>query len=897
MSLWSDVKGRLDAMLHSGARDRETRDELAFHVQMQAAEFEKAGHARAEAMRRARIAFGHPDDVEEGVREARGTAAWDQLRADVGYAFRQMQRSPGFAFTVIATLALGIGASTAIYSVVDRVLLRPPPFADAERLVVVWETDRRSGTTREPASFPDVADLRARARSLSTVAEFIGTDVSLTSPQAPPQRLSGIATTANYFVLTGVRPLIGRVFTSAESEVGGPKVALLGEALWRSRFARAADIVGQPISVDDVRYEVIGVLPSGADFGIDQINERAAYHASYSGEGEAGVWVPLQASTNEFPRSTHPFLVLGRLAPGATAAAAQSELTGIAADLERTFPDDNAERGVNIEPLVDVVFGPSRPLLYLLLCAVGLLLVVAFVNVANLLLARGTTRMREIAIRSALGATTRRVGRQLLVESLTLGLVGGAIGIVCAVLLLRSLLSLAPGDIPRLDSVRIDAGLAWTAIAASLGIGAAFGSVPMWQARRVNVIHALRGDASAVAGMRQRRTAREVLVVVAVGLSVTLTVSAALLVRSFRNLMDADPGFRAATVVKAQYQLPEARYPRDFSKWPNLPEVLGFNNALLERAAAVPGVQSAAIASAHPLDAGFTNSWTIVGREAEARDFPEISVRAVTPGYFETTGGTLVRGRALTAGDDGSAAFVALINEAAAKRFFSTREALGAQIAFWGRPKTIVGVVRDERIRGLRESAPAAIYLPLAQAPFNTGVLLVRATRSPELLGAELQRAIWSVDPQLAVYGVEPLTRTLLRSVSASRFAMIVLGVFSAVTVLLALIGVHGVVSYLVAQRRKEIGIRVALGAGRGTVTGLVVRSGLALGAVGVVVGIGGAWALSRLLSTLLYGVSRSDGVSFLAVGVGMLAAAALSAYLPARRAARVSPLVAIRSD
>ncbi|MEP7347958.1 MAG: FtsX-like permease family protein, partial [Gemmatimonadaceae bacterium] len=545
----------------------------------------------------------------------------------------------------------------------------------------------------------------------------------------------------------------------------------------------------------------------------------------------------------------------------------------------------------------DVVFGPSRPLLYLLLCAVGLLLLVAFVNVANLLLARGTTRMREIAIRSALGATTRRVGRQLLVESLTLGVVGGAVGIVCAVLLLQSLLSLAPADIPRLGEVRIDAGLAWIAVAASLAIGVAFGSVPMWQARRVDVVHALRGDASAGAGGRKRRTAREVLVVTAVALSVTMSVSAALLVRSFRNLMDADPGFSAASVVKAEYQLPTARYPRDFSKWPNLPEILNFNNALLERAASIPGVQSAAIAGAHPLDPGFTNSWVIIGREAEARDFPEISVRTVSPSYFETTGGVLVRGRALSGADDGNAPFVALINEATAKRFFSQREAIGAQLAFWGRAKTIVGIVRDERIHGLREAAPAAVYLPLAQAPTNGGVLLVRTTRAPEALGTELQRAIWSVDPQLAVYGVEPLTRTILRSVSASRFAMIVLGVFAGITVLLALIGVHGVVSYLAAQRTKEIGIRVALGADRGAVTGLVVRSGLALGAIGVAVGIGGAWALTKLLSTLLYGVTRADTVSFVTVGVGMLAAAALSAYLPARRAARVSPLVAIRSD
>lgn len=896
MSFWSDIRSRIDAIVHRDVRDRETSEEMAFHVEMQASQFERTGVPRAEALRRARLAFGQADEVQERVRDARGTMTFDELRADVGYAFRQMRRSPGFALTVVATLALGIGASTAIYSVVDRVLLRPLPFADADRLVVVWETDRRSGTTREPSSYPDIVDFRTRARSLSTFAEFLATDVSLTTPDARPQRLSGVATTDQYFELTGIRPIVGRLYTAAESRAGGPKVALLGEWLWRSRFGGSPGVIGQTIRVDDVQYEIIGVIPSESDFGIDQMNDRAAYHASYSGEGEAGVWIPLQATAEQFPRATHPFLLLGKLAPGSTVAAAQAEMAGISADLERTFRNDNAERGVNVEPLGDVVFGPSRPLLYLLLCAVGLLMLVAFVNVANLLLARGTTRMREIAIRSALGATTRRVGRQLLVESLTLGVVGGAIGIGAALLLLRSLLSLAPADIPRLQDVRIDALLAWVAVGASLAIGVAFGLVPMWQARRVDVIHALKGE-TVVQGGGRRRTARELLVVAAVALSVTLSVSAALLVRSFQNLMDTDPGFSATSVVKAEYQLPEARYPRDYSKWPNFPEVMSFNNALLERAANVPGVQSAAIAGAHPLDPGFTNSWNIVGREGEAAGYPEISVRMVSPSYFETTGGTLVRGRQLTGGDDGRSPSVALINESAAKKYFATREAIGAQVRFWGAPKTIVGIVRDERIHGLREPVPAAVYVPLAQAPSNSGVLLVRTARAPEVIAGELQRAIWSVDPQLAVYGVEPLTRTVMRSVGASRFAMIVLGVFAVVTVLLALIGVHGVVSYLAAQRTKEIGIRVALGAGRGTVTSLVVRSGLALGAIGVVVGVGGAWALSKLLATLLFGVTRADTVSFISVAVGMLVAAGLSAYLPARRASRVSPLVAIRSD
>lgn len=896
MRIWSEIRSRVDALMHRATRDRETDEEMAFHVHMQAGQLERAGLSRAEAMRRAHLAFGSGVDAREEVRTARGLGLLDDLSADLAYAFRQMRRSPGFAATVVATLALGIGASTAIYAVVDGVVLRPLPFVGSDRLVMVWETDRKSGTTREPASWPDIVDITERSRSLSTVAGLVATDMSLTSPDAPPIRLTGVVTTASFFDMTGIRPLVGRVFTASESAPGGPSVAVIGEALWRSRYAGSASVVGSTVRVDDVPYEIIGVLPAGVDFGITQITDRAAYHAPYSGEAEAGVWLPLQASEQQFPRDTHPFFLLGRLSPGATPATAQAELAGIAADLERQYPRANADRGVNVEPLTDVVFGPSRPLLRLLMYAVGLLLLVAFANVANLLLARGATRIREIAIRSAVGATARRVGRQLLVESLVLGVVGGMVGLLCARVVLRSLLALAPKNIPRLQDIAVDGRLMALAVIGSLGVGIAFGIVPMWQARRVDVVHALKGEATP-AGGRRRRSAREILVIAAVALSVTLTIGASMLGRSFRNLMEADAGFRAANVVKAEFQLPGTRYPQDRSRWPNFTEILNFDAAVIARARAIPGVQAAALAGAHPLDPGFTNSWQIVGREEESRRFPEISVRVVSPEYLETVGGTLLRGRALSASDDGRAPAVAMINETTARRFFPTSEPIGASIRFWGISRLIVGVVRDERIHGLREAAPPSIYAPIAQIPPSSGVLLVRTSRNPEAVGVELQRAIWSIDPQLAVYGVEPLTRTVLRSVASSRFAMLVLSVFSAVTVLLALIGVHGVVSYLVRQRTREIGIRVALGAKRGTVAALVVRTGVVLGSLGVAIGVAGAWALTRLLTSLMYGVDRFDPASFIAVALGMLTAAALSAYVPARRAARVSPLLAIRVD
>lgn len=886
---------RIDAALHGRRRDRESDEEMAFHVEMQARQFERAGLPPDEALRRARVMFGSRAEVREQVREARGVAGFDQLRADVSYAVRQIRRAPGFSATVIAVLALGIGGSAAIYSVVDHVLFRALPFADSHHMVVVWETDRRSGTSREPASWPDIVDMQARSRTLAASAVLLGTNMSLTSGDAPPVRLTGIVTTASYFALTGARPLLGRTFLDSETRPGGSRVVILGETLWRTQFAADPAVVGRRVRVDDVAYEVVGVVPRGADVGIDQMQELAAYHAPYSGEGEAGVWLPLQATAEAFPRSTHPLFFVGRLAPGLSVGAAQSELASIAADLERTYPQDNAERGVHVEALEDVIFGPSRPLLYLMLSAVGLLLLVAVANVANLWLARGATRRREIAIRTAIGATAPRVGRQLLVESLVLGVCGGALGVAAASAMLRVLLALAPANIPRISEVSIDPRVMALALLATLVVGVACGLVPGWQARRLDIVPALKTDSTTSSSARRGWTGREVLVVAAVGLAVTISVGAIMLTRSFVRLMATDPGFQAATIVKAEYQLPETRYPRDKSRWPKLPEILRFNTALLQRAQGIPGVQSVALASAHPLDAGFTNSWTIVGREGEAKDFPEISVRSVSPEYFATVGGSVLRGRALGTADDADAPAVAVINETTAKRFFATSEPLGSQIRFWGTSRTIVGIVRDEHIHGLRATAPPAIYAPLAQLPFNGGVLLVRTTADAQAVGAAMRRTIAEVDPQLAVYGVEPFTATVLRSVSANRFAMLVFVVFAITTALLAVIGVHGVVRYLAVQRTREIGIRVALGAQRPAVIGLVVRSGLTLSVIGIAVGAAGAWLLTSAFRGLLYEVTPADPVSFISVIVTMLAASVISAYLPARRAARTSPLVAFR--
>jgi len=896
---WMRPRGALRALiarLRPGRADREHQDEVAFHLEMATADWARRGLSPDDARRRAHVAFGGRAQAREAARDARGGAWLDDLRRDVRIALRQLQHAPAYAAAVILTLALGIGASTALFSVVDGVLLRPIPFADADRLLVLWETDRASGTSREPASWPDYLDFAAEARTVTSMAAVTGVDAAFTPDRGEPLRVPTMAVTYTYFPLVEIGALHGRTFTAAEDAAGGPAVALLGEAFWRERFGSDPSVVGRTIRVDDEVREIVGVVPAGTDFALDQVHARAAYRGAYTGAGDVAIWTPLQASAEAFPRETHPFFVIGRLAPGASIASARDELTQVAARLEQAYPS-NRSRGVFLEPLRDVVFAPVRPVLLLLVGAVAMVLVVACVNVANLLLARGVSRTREVAVRSALGAGMGRLGRQFMVESLVLALVGGVGGVALAWGALRALLALAPANMPRASDVGIDLRVLALTGAISIAVGLAFGLVPVFQARRVDVQAALKGDGRGTSQGPRHRRFRAALVMTELALSVSLVLCAGLLMRSMTSVLQVDPGFDAARVLKAEFALPAARYPRDMRRWPDWPATQQFVTELLQRTRALPGVQSAALSSAHPLDAGFTNSFQVVGREGEARDWPEISVRMVSDGYFETMGSRLVRGRLLTAGDDLSSPLVVVLNEAAAQRYFGAREPLGAEVAFWGIRRRVVGIVGDERLRGPTEPAPPALYAPVAQTAITSAALLVRSSRDLRALASDVRTVVWSVDPQLAVHGVEPLAETLLATQDTRRFAMLVLGAFAALTLLLALIGVHGVLSYATAQRTREIGIRLALGATRGTAAREVIRGGLQLAAAGTLVGLVAAAGASRFVSGLLFGVTRSDPLTYLVVATIVLGAAVIATVLPALRAARVVPTEALRLE
>jgi putative ABC transport system permease protein len=882
--------------------EREMDEEMRFHIERQTEKNLRAGMPPEEARRAALASFGGVERFKEESRDEARPRRLEDLAQDLRFGVRSLARNPGFTLVAVLTLALGIGANTAIFSVVDGVLLRPIPLDRADRLMVVWETDRDSGTAREPASVPDFLDFRQQSRSFETLAAFAGAEVNLTPAAGEPTRLAALAASHEYLPMVGVRPLRGRGFAAADDRPGAPDVALISEGLWQRLFARDPSVVGRTIRLDDRPTTVVGVIPDAGGFGSLQVLSAAAYSRSFADRGRDArveVWVPLRPDPERNPRDNHPILVLGRLAAGATPETAQREMDTIASELERQYPSNKA-RGVFVEPFAEVVFGPVRPALYVLLGAVALVLLVACANIANLLFARGSVRLREVAVRTALGAGWRRLIHQFLVESTLLTVLGVGLGLLFALLGLRLLPALSPGGIPRLAEVGIDGRVLGLTLGATVLVALAVGLMPAFQARRADLQATLKEEAGRAATTEPGRgRLRAMLVVAELALAVVLLAGAGLLLRSFWLLRQVDPGFRAAGVLKAEFQLPRSRYPTDFSKWPNWPEQRRFYDEVLQRLARLPEVEAAAVAGNHPLDPGFTNSFSVVGREAEARDWPEISVRRVDPGYFATLRVPLLRGRLLRTGDGAADPPVLLVNEEAKRRFFADRAALGQQIAFWGQNRTIVGVVRDERIHGLSAAAPAAVYAPLAQCPSanGAGTLLVRAKGDPAALLSAVRAAIREVDPELAVFGAEPLETTLRESVARQRFTVLLVTLFAGLALVLALVGVYGLLSYVVAQRMPEMGIRMALGAAPGNVVRLIVVQGFRLALWGLGLGLAGAVVLNRFLQGLLFGVGTADPATFLAVPALVLAAALLASWLPARRATRRDPMTTLRAS
>jgi len=822
----------------------------------------------------------------------------NDLWLDIRYAARLLRRTPAFTAAAVTTLALGIGVTIAIFNVIDAVLLRPTPLPDSHRVVMLWETDRASGTEREPASFPDFVDFKAQSRATDRIGALMAFDGHLQPDTGDPVRVAALSVTPEIFDILGATPTAGRVVTSTDDAPGAPAVVLISERLWRAAYGARA-LVGQSIRIDDRPRTVIGIVPTDADFGIVQILRAADYGGGFAtrdARSHVDVWVPLQGDAKRYPRYTHPILLVGRLAAGAEVAAAQDELTRIAKDLETRYPNENDKRGVSIQPFREVVFGPVEPPLLVLMGAVALILLMTCANVANLLLTRGTRRLREVALRAALGAETGRLVRQFVAENVVLAAASAVLAVLLAYVVLKTVVAIAPGDIPRIAAVGIDVRTLLVTCGCAALVALFFSLVPVAQAKRARLSALLKSE-DRVAGGREARRLRSVLVVAEVALAVVLVAGASLLIKSFWNLRTTPPGFDVTGTLKAELQLPQSRYPVQLNPMPTSPAIERFNHALLERISALPGVQAAAVAANHPLDGGFASSFQIVHREAESANWPEISIRRVTPGYFSTLRVPLLRGRFLEDRDRTSSPVGAVINQTVMQRMFPNDNPVGHEIRFWGTVWTIVGVVGGERFQGIAKDPPIAVYLPFDAAPGGSEALIVRTPGDPSALAPAVRALIREMDPALVVSGLEPLEETMTSSLSEQRFLMILLASFAGLAVVLAAVGIHGVLSCSVAQQRREIGVRMALGADARRVLWAVMGQGATLTGVGLAIGLGLSLALGRFLTGLLYGVTSSD-VPTLAVVLGVLGVvAAVSTWVPARRAVLIDPLVAIRQD
>ncbi|CAN5773860.1 ABC transporter permease [soil metagenome] len=875
----SSLMLRIRRLFGRSRLERELDEEMRYHRELAARQHESRGVAPAEARRLAALEFGSVERFKEEYRDVTGVRLLEDAWQDFGYALRSLRRSPAFTATAVGTLALGIAAAAAVFAVVDGVLLQPLPYAEADRLVRVWQNDRASDTQREPSSIPDYFDYLERTRTLDALAAYAEQPRSMTVPGGAPERVVSIAATHTLMEMLGTRFTHGRGFTASEDVRGATRVVVLADRFWRSRFAADPGVIGTSVSLDGQPHTIIGVLAPGEEY--------PGVHVD--------VWEPLAITAASGPRFTHDIDVIARVAPGSTGAQATADIQRIMAELEQGYPQSNTNRGGGTESLRDVMIAGVRTPLLALMAAVGLLLLTAVASVANLLLARSAARARETAVRSALGAGRMRMIRHFVTETMSLTIAAGLVGGAVAWLLVRLLVILQPADLPRLDTITVGPRVIVAVALLSIVTALVFAVLPVLQSRhaiRRGAMHSARGTSAG-----GRPAVRRTLVSAQLALSLVLLIGAGLLVRSFTALAGVDPGFTPEHVLKIEYQLPETRYPRDFAVYPSWPEVQRFYRDVLDRVETMPGVTAAALAAHHPLHVGFTNSFVIPGREDGDVGQPEIRVRSVTAGYLAAVGARLVAGRGFQTMDDAEAAPVALINAAAAALYFPDSNAIGRSISFWGTERRIIGIVADERIAGLAEAAPAAVYTPLPQTPMHSGVLLLRTTLPPLTLAADVRRAMAEVDPELALFGVEPLDRTVAASIARERLLAVLFAGFAVVALLLALTAVYGLVAYLFAQRSHEIGIRSALGATPSELRLMFLKEGIVLGVGGIAAGLAASAFGRSALAALLFGIEATDPVTWIAAVLLLLAVAAAASWLPARSAGRTSPLAALNAE
>jgi putative ABC transport system permease protein len=812
---------------------------------------------------------------------------------ELRFAFRSLSKAPAFATIAIVTLALAIGATTAVFTIVNALLIRPLPFKNPQQLVLIWEQFTQQGLDRIPVSAPEYVDYTKEARSFEQIAAFDYTSFSLTAGDTP-EEIAGSVVWPNLFSLLGVQPIKGRAFTPEEVGEGHDDVVIISERLWQRRFNSDSAIIGKNLSMNGRTFTVVGVMPATFEFPLPIFGLQGGQFAQ-----RVDIWKPIAFSKAELSsRGSRSYGVIGRLARGVTTRRAQAEIDTLTANWTQRFADNytvGTGFGARVYPLHDQLVGPMRGGLLILLGAVGFVLLIACANLTTMLLARASSREREFAIRAALGAGPFRVLRQMLTESVLLAVLGGGAGVMLAFWGIDFLRVVGGHTVPRLGEVTIDVTVLLVSLVVSMGTGILFGIAPALASAKPELTEALKEGGRGSSTGRRRNRLRNALVVAEMALALVLLVGAGLLMKSFNRLQNVDPGFDPHNVLTMEFALPVTKYPRG-------KPVRDFYGEALRRFKNLPGVEAAALTSILPLSGtNSDSSFHIEGPDSRVtKVFPDEEIRVITPEYFRVLKTPIVQGRSFTEGDVAEAPQVAIINRALAKKYWPNEEALGKRINLDDSDPakiqwiTIVGIIADIHHQGLDVAPKPEFYLPHAQLSYRQMVLAIRSTQDPRSLASSIRNELRLIDPERPVANIRTLEMVASDSIAPRRLSVVLLGVFATIALLLASVGIYGVMSFLVVQRTHEIGVRMALGAQRTDVFRLVVGHGFKLVVIGTALGLLMALFCTRALAVLLYNVGRFDVPTFVGVTFTLGAVALLASYVPARRAMRADPMIAL---
>ena len=898
---------RLSNFATRRSADQRVREEIAEHLAFQTEENVRAGMSPAEARRQAALKLGAAEAIRERHHDEQSLPLIENLLFDLRYAVRMLLRSPGFAFIAIATMALGVGATTAIYSLIDATLLHPLPYPNPAELVRVEDDLPGAGAQNVGISVPEWRDLESSGIFQSASITGRGANVNLTGG-AQPLRLSFKQVTPNYFVVLGVDAQLGRTFDSHDATPGYNLEVVISDGLWRSVFGADPQIIGKTLRLDNDDYHVVGVMPRGfRDQGSTSEEQNVEL---WLGAGFAGV--PFDAPRRGSRLRSRA--VIARLKPGLSIAGAQGHLNAVVEGLKKQYPAEyplQTAWTVRLIPLTETVVGSVRQSLILLFGAVGLVLLISCVNVANLLLAKATLRVREIAVRQALGAHRTRLIRQFLAESLLLFLLGGMAGFAILFVTRKFLLQLVPESLPHLNDISINWGVLAFALAVSAVAGTVFGLAPAWLMSRFDLIGGLRQEGRGSSGSRERSRARQILVISELALSLVLMVAAGLLLRSFWDLFQVQPGFNPGRVMAIQTWLPGPNDPTT-DRYQTATQEAVLLREILRRSRTLPGVEEAAIGdeAALPLGHSYPTRLPLIREGIETMDnqAPVIDSPIVSPEYFHLLGMALERGRLFSDQDLENTPQVAVINQAAARTYWPNQDPLGKRVRLHldtrglvssAKPAwtTIVGVIADARTESLADAAIPQIYRSVYQRTAKDLAIFLRGQLDPSAISAQVRGQVNALDATLPVFHAETLDDVLSNSLSVRRFSMEMVAAFAATALLLAGLGIYGTISYVVNEQRREIAIRLALGAQRGNILKMVLRRGLGLAAAGAGLGVAGALIVSRLMAGLLFGVSPTDLTTFGGVTIVLTTVALAASYIPALRAMRLDPITTIRTE